>query len=92
MTKILGMSVLSALLCIACSNNDTPPAKLVDTYAKILLIRNSGVDSIATSKRVDSTLSANGYTRESLREELKAMNKSPKLFKAFMDSVSYRLR
>lgn len=84
-----------SILCIvltACSGQSSIDERLVSTYASVLVVRESTIDSARSKQRFDSVLAANGYTTESFDAALRAQSLNRDRFKQFYDSVVVRVR
>lgn len=66
--------------------------RLISTYADVLLVRESTVDSAQSKQRFDSVLHLNGYTKEGFENALRDQSKDRERFKTFYDSVVARVR
>jgi len=66
--------------------------RLINTYASVLIVRESTVDSAQSKKRYDSVLKVNGYTKESFENALREQSADRDRFKTFYDSVVARVR
>lgn len=90
----LGISVaLFATIALAtsCGSDGTDERKLVSTYARVIVERESGLDSAATAHRVDSIIRSAGFTHESFSDALRSHGNSAVQLRQFYDSVSAEL-
>lgn len=84
-------TVVAITLITACGANETDERKLVSTYARVIIERESGLDSAATARRVDSIVQSAGFTQESFSEALRSHGNSAVQLRQFYDSVSAEL-
>ncbi len=89
MTRFAGQLLL-CFVFIGCSTEESEE-RLLSTYVDVIVIRESVADSATIARRIDSVLTASGYTQESFRNELRAKGQDPHTFTVFYDSVSQRL-
>ena len=88
----LSRAIVIATLCLfGCTDSDIPDAELVGTYADVIVARQQYGDSLAVRRAVDSILLARDLDADEFDAELRAMSRTPQLFKAFYDSVSIEL-
>lgn len=94
MTKYLSVAIaiiLAVALFSSCETNDTDDQKLVSTYARVIIERESGLDSAVTARRIDSIVRSAGFTPESFSEALRSHGNSAVQLRQFYDSVSAEL-
>ncbi|MEY3386295.1 MAG: hypothetical protein RIR53_1106 [Bacteroidota bacterium] len=75
----------------SCDQIDQESQKLVSTYARVLVERQTGLDSATTAKHIDSIVKASGYSVEEFERQLRAHGTTPQNLKSFYDSVSTEL-
>lgn len=80
------------MVMIACTSKSKVDNRLVTTYASVLLVRESTVDSVQAQRRFDSVLNVNGYTKASFERELREQSENHAQFKEFYDSVMVRVK
>ena len=83
--------IIAVALLSSCGTNQTDESKLVSTYARVIIERESGLDSTVTAHRVDSIVRSAGFTRESFSEALRSHGNSAVQLRQFYDSVSAEL-
>ncbi|MBU3678134.1 MAG: hypothetical protein FGM32_00815 [Candidatus Kapabacteria bacterium] len=90
--------ISSAIACLvaiglltSCGANGTDEQKLVSTYARVIIERESGLDSAVTAKHIDSIVRSSGFTQESFSEALRSHGNSATQLRQFYDSVSAEL-
>lgn len=86
--------VTSGLLLVAvygCSRNEALNDKLLDTYAKYVVLRMTPGDSSSAKGRLDSLLTSQGYTNETFFKELREIGADPERMRTFYDSVQARV-
>lgn len=88
-TFIAGITTIT--LVTSCGSDAADEKKLVSTYARVIIERESGLDSAATARRVDSIVQTAGFTRESFSEALRSHGNSAVQLRQFYDSVSAEL-
>lgn len=72
-----------------CSESDTTE-RFADTYADILVVRSRQLDSLTARAKIDSVLSAHGYSRESFRGTFEQLMHDPKAYTSVLDSARAR--
>ena len=86
----LGCIVVMMMLT-SCDKVDQESQKLVSTYARVLVERQTGLDSATTAKHIDSIVKASGYSVEEFERRLRSHGTTPQNLRAFYDSVSTEL-
>lgn len=82
---------LSLATAYGCANDTSLNEKLIDTYAHFVVLRLTPGDSAASKHRLDSLLTAQGYTNETFFKELREMGSDPSMMRTFYDSVRVRV-
>lgn len=80
-----------ALLNTSCDNLEQDGQRLVTTYARVLVERQTGVDSATAARHIDSIIKASGYTVEEFEQQLRSHGTTPQSLRSFYDSVSTEL-
>lgn len=83
--------IVSVMLISSCNSNEPDEQKLVSTYARVIVERESGLDSAVTARRIDSIVTLAGYSREAFSEALRTHGTSGAELRRFYDSVSAEL-
>jgi len=86
-TMMIALSILAG----GCAPNNDIDERLLQTYTSYVVVRMTPADSAALQHKLDSTLTANGYTQETFFTELSAYGKNPELMRAFYDSARARI-
>jgi len=84
----------TALVALIASCNDAElavPDRLVNTYARVVQLRNGIADTAQAQAAVRKTLADSGYTVEGFERELRSYGTDPKRMRALFDSVSKKL-
>jgi len=82
---------LCAILVNSCDNIEQEGQRLANTYARVLIEREGGLDSATAAKHIDSIIKASGYTVEEFERRLREHGTTPKDLRSFYDSVSTEL-
>ncbi|MBU3699504.1 MAG: hypothetical protein FGM33_05760 [Candidatus Kapabacteria bacterium] len=92
MSRSLGLCCITVMMMLtSCDKVDQEGQKLVSTYARVLVERQTGLDSASTAKHIDSILKASGYSVEEFERQLRSHGTTPQNLKSFYDSVSTEL-
>jgi hypothetical protein len=83
---ILVLSLILSVMIMSCDDK-TSTSKFSDTYLQILVAREQIKDSAKASTKVAEILKEHGFTEETFRQEFMRLSRSPKEFRAIMDSI-----
>ncbi|CAN5498291.1 hypothetical protein BH10BAC6_BH10BAC6_14380 [soil metagenome] len=87
----------TGLICIAlalasCKPSVTPDPTFVQTYATVLITRESFNDSTQAQQAVRDTLQARGTTVQEFETTLRSIADEPDRYRALLDSVAAELK
>jgi len=85
------MAAVIIVAIVGCAEDTIPDRALVETYADVIVARETHADSASVEVAVDSALVLRGYEKEAFEQDLRSMARTPAMFKAFYDSVSSEL-
>lgn len=88
-SQLFGCSALAALL--SCSESKEIPQRLINTYATVVVTRNSIADTAEAQRQVRKILADSGYSTERFEAELRTYAADPVKFRALYDSTSRRI-
>lgn len=92
MTYVLRMSLgLIVLACCACSKSEAIDEQLLKTYTDYVVLRMAATDTTTSQHRLDSLLTAQGYTKDRFFAELSEYGSNPERMRVFYDSVRSRI-
>jgi hypothetical protein len=83
-------AVLTCLLMVSCTE-EVDRSALIDTYADVLIARESSLDTAVVRARVDSVLRAHSYDKARFDTDLRSMGTDARSLTSFYDSVTQRL-
>ncbi|MCU0329606.1 MAG: hypothetical protein MUC47_01360 [Candidatus Kapabacteria bacterium] len=88
-SHFLGWLALATLL--SCSESKEIPQRLINTYATVVVTRNSIADTAEAQRQVRKILADSGYSTEGFEAELRTYAADPAKFRALYDSTSRRI-
>ncbi|MFN5377638.1 MAG: hypothetical protein ACK5BQ_02600 [Ignavibacteria bacterium] len=88
---LTAVCIAASLLAVSCTKSNDIDERLLTTYTSYVIERMTPGDSALVQQRLDSVLTANGYTPETFFNELSAYGKNPELMRTFYDSARGRI-
>jgi hypothetical protein len=86
-----GAIMLALVMVGGCGESEVPDDRLVQSYADVIVARQSSGDTAVVQKAIDSVLTMRGYASEDFHTDLRSMARTPQLMKSFYDSVTSEL-
>lgn len=88
---VFAVVIAAGIITTSCEGSSADTSKLVETYADVIIVRETSVDTTVITARVDSVLRAHNYEKTQFEADLRSMGSDPRTLTSFYDSVSQRL-